>query len=449
MGGVIQFPENSFDSLDIYYDSFRTTFWIKNDRGIYIRVKTEDVKRLLAQQGYRTSRLENEKISEADALLVSLQKSKDVDYADSLAGFKTGVYMINERRILVRDSPKLIEPYAGQWPYLQGIILRMLGFAQQHYLFGWLKVGLEALYNSKLRVGQALTLAGPRDCGKSLLQMLFTEMFGGRSHKPHRYISGASPFNAELFGAEHLIIEDEQASTDIRARRNFGTKIKEICANLTQSCHPKNRTAIHLTPFWRLSISVNDEPENLLILPPMDDSLQDKFILLKAAKHPMPMPTVTDAEREAFIYTLKSELPAFIDFLRKWQIPECMVSQRYGVKHYQHPDILEALGIFSPENRLLEIIDAELFSSIASGSWEGSASELERLLTADGSKVRREAGKLLTFQAACGTYLGRLRNLYKDRFEDKRTSKGTRWTIHPPTNREKEQCGWSNCNRGV
>ena len=47
-------------------------------------------------------------------------------------------------------------------------------------------------------------------------------------------MSGATPFNGELFCCEHLIVEDEEASTDIQARRNFGTKIKEITANVTQ-----------------------------------------------------------------------------------------------------------------------------------------------------------------------------------------------------------------------
>jgi hypothetical protein len=424
--------DGPLDGLDIYYDSYKTTFWVQNDRGGWIRVTTEDVKRRLAQQGYRTTRAGDGLISQVDELLIAVQRSNDVDYADSLAGFQAGIHIINTHRVLVRDSPKLIKPNPGEWPTLQEIILNMLGEDQQRYLFGWLKVAIEALHVGKLRVGQALTIAGPRDCGKSLLQILITDILGGRSHKPHRYMSGLTPFNSELFGAEHLMIEDEEASTDIRARRNFGSKVKAICANLTQSCHPKNRTALHLTPFWRISITLNDEAENLMVLPPIDEDLQDKFIILKASKHPMPMPTVTDMERETFMNVLRSELPAFIDFLLKWQIPEALVSQRYGITHFHHPDILQALGVFSPESRLLEMIDAELFSSPAPGSWEGTASELERKLTADGSKVKREASKLLTFQAACGTYLGRLRNIDRDRFKDRHTNKGTRWTIHPP-----------------
>ena len=51
-----------------------------------------------------------------------------------------------------------------------------------------------------------------------------------------------------------------------------------------------------LKPFWRMSISCNEEPENLMILTPMDDSLADKMIILKAYRNPMPMPQSTRAE---------------------------------------------------------------------------------------------------------------------------------------------------------
>jgi hypothetical protein len=395
-------------------------------------ITTQDVRRWLKERGCRSKAKGKEKVSEIDALLTSFQREFDVDYAGSLAGYRRGVYELNGKRVLVKDSPVLIEPTPGGWPLLKRIIRNMLGAEQEIYLFGWLKVAVESLYSGKFRVGQALALAGPKDCGKSLLQNLFTDIFGGRSAKPHRYMSGDTPFNGELFCCEHLIVEDDQPSTDIRARRNFGTKIKEITANVTQSCHPKHRQAITLTPFWRLSISVNDEPENLMILPPIDESLQDKLIILKAAKHPMPMPSVSDREREVFMAALRAELPHFIDFLTRWEIPGHLISQRYGITHFHHAEILEALGTLAPETKLLELIDTVLFASVAPGVWEGSANELERELTKDSSQVRREATQLLSFPVACGTYLGRLQKLNPSRFESKHTRSGNQWTINPP-----------------
>jgi hypothetical protein len=418
--------------LEIYYDSNRTTFWGKNDRGGWVMLQGPDVRRWLAVEGYRAKARNGENVSEVNRLQTAIQKTCDVDYADSLAGYKLGIYEIAGKRILVKDSPTLIQREPGDWPLLQEIISRMLGPQQQVYLFGWLKIAIQSLYSGKFRVGQALTLAGPKDCGKSLLQNLITRILGGRSTKPHRYMNGDTDFNGDLFGCEHLMIEDEEPSTDIRARRNFGTKIKEITANETHSCHAKYRPAISLSPFWRLSISVNDEPENLMILPPIDESIEDKLIILKAAKHRMPLPTETNEEREFFIETLHAELPHFIDFLLNFEIPVELRSQRYGITHYQHPEILETLGTLAPETKLLDLIERTLFDSAAQGVWEGSAAELERLLTKDSSPVRREALQLFSFPAACGTYLGRLQRVFPQRFKHDHTKKGNRWKIYPP-----------------
>ena len=417
--------------FEIFYDPHRTMFWAPNSRDGWVMIKSSDVRRWLKERGCRNETKGQENVCEIDALLTIFQREFDIDYAGSLAGHRRGLYESGGKRILVKDSPVLIEPKPGKWSLLKGIIRNMLGPEQETFLFGWLKVGFESLYSGKFRVGQALTLAGPRDCGKSLLQNLFTDIFGGRSAKPHRYMSGATPFNGELFCCEHLIVEDEEASTDIRSRRNFGTKIKEITANVTNSCHAKHRQAISLDPFWRLSISVNDEPENLMILPPIDESLQDKLIILKADRYPMPLPSVSDEERERFMGELRAELPHFIDFLTKWRIPDHLISQRFGISHYQHSDILEALGTLAPETKLLEMIDAELFDSPAPGGWEGSANKLERQLLDDSSKVYREARQLFSFQAACGTYLGRLARTYPERFSQAHTRNGTIWTISP------------------
>src|SRR5262249_60300745 len=110
-------------------------------------------------------------------------------------GFDKGVYVIGERRVLVMESPKLIEPREGDWDMVGAILNLMLGTMQLTYLFGWLKVAIESLRSRVWRPGQALVLCGPADCGKSLTQDLITLLLGGRSAKPHRYMSDATPFN--------------------------------------------------------------------------------------------------------------------------------------------------------------------------------------------------------------------------------------------------------------
>ena len=291
----------------------------------------------------------------------------------------------------------------------------------------------EALREGRKRPGQALVLAGVHDCGKSLLQNLVTLILGGRSARPYQYMCGLTPFNSDMFEAEHLMIEDEHASTDIRQRRNFGAHIKNITVVDWQRCHAKNRDAISLSPFWRLTVSVNDEPENLMVLPPIDDSIEDKLIILRAARFKMPMPTTTMDQRSAFWETLISELPAFLHYLTaEWAIPTNLASDRFGIGHFHHPSILQAIDALAPETRLLRLIDDELFQSDAAGIWEGTAEQLERELGSDSSRCRNEARKLFTFNTACGVYLGRLAKRFPDRFLSEHTNKGNRWSMYPP-----------------
>ena len=262
---------------------------------------------------------------------------------------------------------------------------------QHPYLYGWLKIGYETLRAGERRPGQALVLTGVHDCGKSLMQNLITIILGGRAARPYQFMSGLTPFNSDLFEAEHLMIEDEQASTDIRARRNFGAQLKNITVVDWQRCHAKNRVAISLSPFWRLSVTVNDEPENLMVLPPIDDSIEDKLIILRASKFKMPMRTATLEQRKVFWQRLIDELPAFLDFLLQWEIPRELISERFGITHFHHPDILQAINNLAPEYRLLRLIEDELFLPGETDAWKGSAEQLERRLSGDQSTCRNEA----------------------------------------------------------
>jgi hypothetical protein len=274
-------------------------------------------------------------------------------------------------------------------------------------------------------------MAGPHDCGKSLLQNIITLLLGGRMAKPYQFMMGGTPFNYDLFAAEHLMIEDEAASTDIRARRHFGANLKNVTVSEVQRCHAKNRNPVSLTPFWRLTISVNNEPENLMVLPPIEDSIEDKLILLKAHKKPMPARTGTIPERNAFWGSLVAELPAFVDFLLKWEIPIELRSERFGITHFHHPELLRAIDDLAPENRLLTLIDTELFKEGNARHWEGSAMELEKLLTDRDASTSYTARQLFSFNTACGVYLGRLAKKAPTRVSERRGHGGQRrWYIN-------------------
>jgi len=412
----------------IFYNSASKGFLAPDNRNGWIPLSETQVKRLLKSQGLISATQKGDLISEIDSELIMIQTTQNVDYAGPLAGHYAGMLEIANRRILVTESPCLIEPEQGNWNTINTIITGLLGQEQLPYFLGWIKIAYESLRAGKRTPGQAIAIAGPRDCGKSLVQNLLTPIFGGRCSRPYEYMTAVSPFNAHLFAAEHLMVEDEVPSTDLRARRAFGAQIKSITVNLEAQCHAKGQTPIMLRPFWRLSITLNDEPENLMVLPPMDESLYDKITLLKANYQTMPMSTATPTEKSIFWEKLVSELPAFLHHIISWQIPSNMVSQRFGIIHYHHPDIIEALSELAPEHRLLSLIDGYLFDGM--DKWNGTSEELERQLTNSESKCYREATKLFTFNTACGVYLARLSRRFPTRFVRERTKTANEWQIY-------------------
>ena len=421
---------------EVYFDFNRGNYWTRNGRNGWIMVNETQIKRMLRSTGISDKRIAFAEVSPLDLRLLDIQERMDVHYSGPLAGYNAGIYPVGEKRILVTESPKLVLPVRGEWPILYKLIEGLLvngDCDQRPYFYGWTKVSVEALLKQQIRPGQTLALCGPHNCGKSLLQNLLTLLLGGRAAKPYQFMAGLTPFNADLFEAEHLQIEDDQSSTDIRARRNFGTNIKAFCVNESHRLHDKGRRAVNgLKPFWRVTITVNDEPENLMVLPPLDDSLEDKLLLLRAFKRPMPMPTDSNEERAAFWATLQSELPAFVHFLKAWTIPAELRSSRFGVKHYHHPELVEAIDSLAPEQKLLILLDGELFTTPAAGAWHGTAAGLEIRLTGADSRCAHEARKLLSWPTACGVYLGRLAKRMPGRIAHDRHEDSREWIIQPP-----------------
>ena len=232
-----------------------------------------------------------------------------------------------------------------------------------------------------------------------------------------------------MFTAEVLKIDDQTAFTDIASRRAFGVAIKRITGNDECECHGKYKEPVVLPVFWRLVIAANDEDENLMILPPIDASIEDKIMLFRCEKHPMPMPTGTLEERKALARVVREELPAFCQYLVDWQIPSKLAGSRFGVKEYHHPEVMEVLRRLSPEHRLLELIACCLFESNLDEDWEGKITEFEKKLTDNSSPMQHEAKKLFSFSAAAKTYLQRLRRRYPSLIQWRHAERGGIWTI--------------------
>jgi len=421
-----------------FYDNHEERYLRYNARGTWQAQTERQFSQVLADKGFRRSKRDDEMVSPAEAIMLKVRDHHDVEWHGTVAGYPPGLHEEGGFRFLVTHGPTFIEPKEGAFPMLDHIINSLLRddvhTNQVTYLYGWLHFAIIALRQYIRRPGQALVLAGPKECGKSLLQKVITDLLGGRSARPQQAMAGDTAFNSDLFSAEHLMMEDETPRTDIIHRRNLGAAIKSITVNETQRCHKKGAPAIILRPFWRLSISLNDEPEDLLCLPPIDDAVSDKMIILRCHKVEMPMPTVTAPQRNAFWAALAKEFPAFLHFiLSEFKTPAELRSERFGVTHMHHSAILGDLEHSAPEIRLLELIDAELWRSMIS-SWTGTSMELETLLTRNDSEVCHEVrGITRKWSGAIPAYMGRLSKSRPARVIRRRSPAHRLWEITRPT----------------
>ena len=426
--------------VDAFYDSERRLYLMRNSGQRWLAYTTDQFKPRLRSLGFRSRAIPGELIAPADGALLWLQDNRDVRYAGPLAGRASGFYEENGARFLVTEDCRFLEPSPGEWPNLKIVLENLLtngepehGQRQLHTFLTWLKGTIEALRAGKFKEAQALAIAGPVKSGKSLLQKLITPLLGGRECKPFGFMAGKTSFNAELFEAEHLALEDEHMSRRLSDRLQLGAAIKAVVANEWHSCHRKYCTPITLRPFWRLTITVNDEPEALLVLPPLDDHVADKILLLRASHFPMPMCTFTPDDRAKFWDTLMTELPAFLHYLlNQYSSPAELRDSRYVVAGWHHPELAAALHDLSPAAALLVLIDT-LAPWGDSDEWEGTAEELRRELI-NNNNTACDAKRLLEWPQSCGTYLGTLERKQPTRVRPHRTSKLRNWIIRAPQN---------------
>ena len=458
-----------------------------------------------------------EPIRDVERVLLWVQSNRKLDAVLNIAGHRAGVVSVRTLKVLVRKGPNLMPQMPGDWSmlrkmmegffhlpidgpempsafkvYLKGtdrdhkrelaiwktlireveycedpaheypVVEKRWVFDQTPIFYGWLKLALEVYYRRAagedvMRNGQGLVIAGKPDGGKSLLQQyIITPLLGGRMAKPDDFLTGSTNFNSELFASEHLAMGDSPLSTKMEDRLRFGEFIKMIVAEQWHRFHPKGRDAMIVNPVWRLSISINDDQDNLRSLPPIKEGVADKIHLLHANAAEMPMKTTTLDEYRAFGRRLEEELPAFAHWLmNEFQLPECLESGRFGMISIQAPDLMRELFEDSPSGEFLELLDAarweimgervSLWRWVASRAdevkhgdvddaeavWTGSAHELKALLTSEECSVSGDIRGMLKMQRI-DRILGRLKKEEPLRVEQHRTKTARLWRIARP-----------------
>lgn len=436
---------------EFYYHSINKTFLFRQNRGMdgvynWIEVGDKMASIFLTRAGYSNVKDKETGLSEVTNMLADRadDTSKSVQYAGAVAGYTKGYGRLGPISALITESPTFLVPKRGDVSIVMAIINGLFGTTQAVYVLAWLKQSLEMLLAEDRRGMQALVMVGEANCGKTFFQEhIVTPVLGGRKVNATKYVAtGDTRFNGDIFKAEHLIISDPNLSTSLFSRNALGARMKDMVANETQGMECKFKDSVSLTPYSRLTFSLNSETEVVMGLPPMVESMRDKFMLFKCHSFEWPVYAISAQEKKEFAQMVRDQMPAFCWFLlHEFEIPEWMridpktkKPARFGINSYHDLTILRKLTEVSPEFRLLELINECLFTpptdakkGKAPEELRMTARELERALKSDDSPVKHEARTLITSGKNLHNYLDRLLEHFPENIVRSRTAKRREW----------------------
>lgn len=345
----------------INWDMHAGRYCIKNAAGLWGHEGKEDASDYLNKCGV-DRRSDGIGLSAVDEMLLNIRQNHAVTQMTELAGYEEGVHIIDGKPVLVPHGYKFIEPSETAdpktFPHVMAILRGLLvepetqenqKSQEERWTPFWsfvthIRASYNALKSGQRSGGLAVFMAGKIDAGKSLaIETIVGPLLGGRTAMAHSYLSGLTPFNDELFKRETWLLDDTDPPEDYATRKRFGSLLKQATAGNKVPAHGKGLPQWTVPIFRRIFCCLNlDDMETM---PTFRESLEDKFMLLRAYTFVMPkgcLPLPTPPERPAFAEKILSEIPNFLAWLLSQNLSD-FENRRFGAIAYKDPKLLEML----------------------------------------------------------------------------------------------------------
>lgn len=400
--------------LDYYYHSKNRQFMTRDNIDSWISLDRTSLRSHLAEKGFRETKAEGEAAAPLDLVINSIQLDKNVEaVVPGASGRHAGVYEENGHRIIVTKSPTFIKPRRGQWPTIDAFLSGLLGHdpGQLPVFYGWMQHAVRCLRNGGRRQAlwapaQMLHIIGPPNAGKTLLlQDILKPCFANR-------VASADPLfkkipdmhNPDTFACELLFLDDSPVlETNYSFRQEFGERIKSHIVGIGGGMRDMHQGRINIRPWWRFVRLMNMEPSTLATLPPLDEGVEDKLILLRGGDMqdgPLGSEMRLPAWYERVKRRIEQELPAFIHFiLHEFEVPNAYKDPkaRFPVVSYKERELMIDINEGSVEANILHRIDSDARADLFGGgmfddaaqstAWEGSSERLYDILASSGSRM--------------------------------------------------------------
>jgi hypothetical protein len=375
-------------------------------------------------------------------ILCEIRMKNYVSYIGPVAGIKSGLHFAPDSNLnfLVTVPPKIIQGVEGEWPFISRFFDEFVGTGEQRdAVISWIRQARRNVVSGERRPLPAAIFVGPPNCGKTFILDLIRQCLGGRSAAAFKALTGRSEFNGDIIGSELLMVDDEIAHSDHKARTSFAQSIKRDLYSSTFRVRKLYSEALVLRPVHALAIAVNNEAQNLQVLPTLDNDTRAKLSFFACSAAGLGGLT----NRNEIKRLVESELPAFVHYLDSTEHPKKLQNDRTQVAAWHSLEVLESLGAISAEERFQELLQQcnPINEAMKKpNGWQGTSAELEAELMQQQS-IARTASKLLYWDGACGAFLGKLDRSRRADVSSKKVQGITRWTIRslaPPDGKDAE-----------
>ena len=394
--------------LSLWCEPSAGRYWRKEPSGRKVQIPTrQDLILHLLVAGLSTRPPKGETLSEIDRAIYTLQRTRTVDGIHPAFYVPDDVIPIGTRSYLNTSTirPGAAAPVRGVWGKGFPWVAKFLEAAfkeQIWHLMAWLAHAYKSGIVGDPQRGLALFIAGNSGLGKTFFgTVIAAKVLGGREDAS-AFLMGDDGFNANLLGAPLWTVDDAVAAADRKRHLRYSQIVKYVTANDTIKARGMYREGYTAPWRGRVIITFNLDAESMGMIPCLEISTVDKVLVLRIYDHEIVFPEEG---------VLDEEIAYLCAWLRDWVIPDELKSSRFGVKPYQHPDLVLAAAEASDTmgaEQLLEIWRVRYFTEHTDRrEWVGNATdlmtELERF-----DDVRSLANRQIPTINMMGRYVSKL-----------------------------------------
>ncbi len=408
------------------YEQARGRFWRRGRTGQWNSYTEKQYSRLLLRLGRLTVGGPGGAPSELQSDIEAVTEKQAI-ITEGISGLLSGIHQMQDRLFLAKYGFMLIVPDPSIEPnktleWLE----QLLGKEGLARALDWLYYGVTNLQAGIRGQSRILAIAGPPECGKSyFIREIARQLLGGRAADAAPWLLGNTEFASELGGAELLYVDDALGDGRLASRLRTAARLKELvtAGSKSQPMHAKGKDRYYHPVWWRVAVALNDAPEALSMLPPLDEGFGDKVILLRARDTVL---SKRGDRASVYIKEMENELPGLMAYLLDRGLQGSVDGR--GPVAWQDPVLAGKLRETAPEYSLagmvVEMIERRGGSGIALPIIEPTLTEIVRgLREACGERYTR----LCPTDRSTRTYLGRLQadGAVSSRVIDGRT----RWSL--------------------